>query len=70
MSRSQETFNKKQRSKDRAQKKKIKMEKRESRKDSSTTGLEIDWASAPENKTLSMKEEAQRANTKSQNLNK
>lgn len=58
MSRSQETFNKKQREKDRARKKKMKLEKRDSKKDNASQGLEIDWSSAPENKTLTQQEVA------------
>ena len=70
MSRSQETFNKKQREKDRAKKRKEKLEKKSAKRDKERTGLEIDWSSAPENMTLSQEEEAQRANTKSNNINK
>ncbi len=62
MSRSQETFNKKQREKERARKKKLKQEKRDSRRENGDTGLEIDWSSAPENKTLT---EAERAKMES-----
>ncbi len=67
MSRSQETFNKKQREKERAKKKKEKREKRDAKRETSGEGLEIDWSSAPENVTLSEKEETQRANTKHNN---
>ena len=66
MSRSQETFNKKQREKERARKKKEKMAKREERRENSDTGLEIDWSSAPENKTLSAEEEQQLKQNKKQ----
>lgn len=51
-SKSQITFNKKEKEKQRAQKKKIKMEKRESKKDSIKKGLEINWSIAPKNNTL------------------
>ena len=70
MSRSQETFYKKQREKERAQKKKMKKEKRELKRDNSQKGLEIDWSSAPENKTLSQGERASKEAVKSNNLNK
>ena len=52
MARSQETFNKKQREKKRLEKKKSKLEKRENRKNNEKSSIEIDWASAPENNTL------------------
>jgi len=58
MAKSQETFLKKQREKDRAQKRKMKIQKRETKKEGTEKGLEIDWSSAPENKTLT---EAERA---------
>lgn len=68
MSRSQETFNKKQREKNRARKKKEKLEKRElSKENSESKGLEIDWESAPENKTLSHAEEEQKKRNKQSN---
>ena len=70
MSRSQETFLKKQREKERAQKKKAKQEKRDTKRDSTQKGLEIDWSSAPENKTLSQQESAAKEAVKSNNLNK
>ncbi|TNE54754.1 MAG: hypothetical protein EP338_06350 [Bacteroidetes bacterium] len=66
MSRSQETFNKKQREKKRAQRKKEKLEKKELRRGDSTAAIEIDWSSAPENKTLSDAEEAQKTRNKQQ----
>lgn len=64
MSRSQETFLKRQREKDRNQKKKAKREKRDTKRDQSNGGLEIDWSSAPENKTLTPNEEKLRASNK------
>lgn len=67
MSKSQETFYKKQREKERAQKKKIKQEKREIKRDSAEKGLEIDWSSAPENKTLSQQELASKEAIKRNN---
>lgn len=63
MARSQETFNKKQREKDRARKKKEKLEKREERK-SDGSGIEIDWSKAPENLTMSETERNQQAENK------
>lgn len=71
MSRSQETFNKKQREKERAQKKQMKSQKREHKKDSGDGGgLEIDWSSAPENKTLTQTEHSLKEANKAHNLNK
>jgi len=67
MGRSQETFNKKQREKNRERKKKEKLEKKENRRASSAGGSEIDWDSAPENKTLTQDEERQKANIRTQN---
>jgi hypothetical protein len=58
MSKSQETYNKKQREKKRDLKKKKKLEKRELRKDEPKKGVEIAWASAPENRTLTQEEKA------------
>ncbi len=69
MGRSQETFNKKQREKNRERKKKEKLEKKESRRASSTGGSEIDWESAPENRTLTAEEERQKADIKKNNNN-
>lgn len=71
MSRSQETFNKKQREKDRIQKKNRKIQKREEKKQHSESGgLEIDWSSAPENKTLTQNEQSLKEANKAYNLNK
>ena len=67
MGRSQETFNKKQREKNRNLKKKEKLEKKEMRRASSSGGSEIDWESAPENKTLTQDEERQKAKHRNQN---
>ena len=67
MGRSQETFLKKQRETERATKKKEKQEKKELRRENSSSGPEIDWGSAPENKTLSKEEEAQKQNNKLHN---
>ena len=60
MGRSQETFFKKQREKNRERKKKEKFEKKENRRASSTGGSEIDWESAPENKTMTQDEMEQK----------
>ena len=70
MARSQETFNKKQREKKRMEKKKLKKEKRENRKNDEKSGVEIDWSSAPENKTLSSNELEFRKKQKENNSNK
>ena len=67
MSRSQQTFSKREREKKRAKKKKEKLEKKEARKEDSTGGLEIDWSSAPENHTLSDEEKRERKNIKEKN---
>ena len=67
MGRSQKTFNKKQREKNRNLKKKEKLEKKEMRRQSSAGGSEIDWESAPVNNTLSQDEERQKANHRNQN---
>lgn len=69
MARSQETFLKKQREKERAKKKKIKQEKKELRREKTTTEPEIDWSSAPDNKTLSKQEEDQKQKNKLNNEN-
>ena len=61
MGRSQETFFKKQREKNRERKKREKLEKKENRRASSTGGSEIDWDSAPENKTMTKEEMDQKA---------
>lgn len=70
MSKSQETYLKKQREKKRLQKKKEKMENKNLRRDQDKGGLEIDWDSAPENLTLSKEELDVRAETKQINTNK
>ena len=67
MGRSQETFNKKQREKNRNLKKKEKFEKKEMRRQSSAGGSEIDWESAPVNNTLTQDEELQKAKHRNQN---
>ena len=67
MGRSQETFNKKQREKTRERKKREKLEKKENRRASSSGGSEIDWDSAPENKTLTQEEMKQKANNRNEN---
>ncbi len=67
MGRSQETFNKKQREKNRNLKKKEKLERKEMRRQSSSGGSEIDWDSAPVNNTLSQDEERQKAKQRNQN---
>lgn len=70
MSRSQATFGKKQREKDRAKKKKEKAEKRAARKENSGGGVEIDWSAAPENKTLTEAEIRERDKNEAANKNK
>ena len=70
MSKSQETFLKKQREKERIRKKKIKLEKREMKKENNSGGLEIDWSSAPENKTLTQVELARKEANRVINTNK
>ena len=70
MARSQETFLKKQREKERARKKKMKQEKKEQRRENYSSGPQIDWSSAPENRTLSKEEENQKQNIKVNNQNK
>jgi len=64
MGRSQETFFKKQREKNRQRKKMEKLEKRENRRASSSRGSEIDWDSAPVNTTMTQEEMAQKAQNK------
>lgn len=61
---STETFAKKQREKKRAMKKKQKAAKKEARQAEENKGISIDWSSAPENKTLTQSEMAQRAENK------
>ena len=60
-----DTFNKRQREKNKKIKKKQKAEKKEERR-SSEGGLEIDWSSAPENLTLSQDELSEMEKQKSQ----
>lgn len=67
MSRSQQTFSKREKEKKRAKRKKEKMEKRAARKEESGGGLEIDWSMAPENHTLSDEEKRERENIKEEN---
>ena len=60
MAKSPHTFNKRQREKDKQKKNKEKRERREERKlekADGDTGLEIDWESAPVNKTMSKEDE-------------
>ena len=66
MGRSQETFFKKQREKNRERKKREKLEKKENRRASSTGGSEIDWDSAQENKTMTKDEMDQKAQNRQQ----
>ncbi|MFD0964764.1 hypothetical protein [Pseudofulvibacter geojedonensis] len=62
-SKSQVTYNKKQREKEKALKRKIKDEKRLSKKDTINKGLEINWEIAPKNRTLTQTErESKEAN--------
>ncbi|MEX2595677.1 MAG: hypothetical protein WEC59_02020 [Salibacteraceae bacterium] len=71
MARSPQTFNKRQREKDKQKRKKEKRERMDERKqqraESDDSGVEIDWSSAPENATLSEKEEAKKAEIKKKN---
>ncbi len=67
MSRSQETFNKKEREKKRRKKQMEKQMKKEERRSSDSSGLEIDWDSAPVNKTLTSEEEQKRKENKYSN---
>ena len=69
MGRSQETFFKKQREKNRQRKKMEKLEKRENRRASSSGGSEIDWDSAPVNTTMTQEEMAQKAQNKQETTN-
>ena len=64
---SQETFEKKEREKKRAMKKRQKLAKKEAKAAEDKQELTIDWSSAPENKTLSQSEESERAATKVKN---
>lgn len=70
MARSQHSFSKRQREKDRQKKNKEKRERMEERKqqrvEGGTGGLEIDWSSAPENLTLSDKEEKAKSKVEDQ----
>ena len=59
MARSQLTFAKKEREKKKAQKKKEKQAKKDSRREQESKGAEIDWGSAPVNKTLTEHEKKQ-----------
>jgi len=70
MGRSQETFLKKQREKERAKKKMAKREKRDSKKGDASGGAKIDWESAPNNLTLTDQEEKLKSQNQSSNLNK
>lgn len=64
MGKSQATYSKKQREKDKARKKRAKEEKRTARKANAGGGVEIDWSSAPENKTLTEAEKQERDSNK------
>lgn len=66
MSRSQQTFSKRELEKKRAQKKKEKIEKRKekSESDSVKSGPEIDWSLAPNNKTMSKEQIQQKERNK------
>ena len=68
MARSPQSFNKKQREKDKAKKKKEKRERMEERKarraEGETAGGDIDWTLAPENSTLSKEDEERKAKAK------
>jgi hypothetical protein len=66
MAKSPHSFNKRQREKDKQKRNKEKREKREERKiekaesGEESTGPEIDWESAPVNKTMSKEDENER----------
>jgi hypothetical protein len=65
MAKSPHSFNKRQREKDKQKKNKEKRERREERKvekadGDAPTGPEIDWDSAPVNRTLTEQEEAEK----------
>ena len=68
MARSPQSFNKKQREKDKAKKKKEKRERMEARKerraDGETAGGDIDWSLAPVNSTMGKDDEAMKAEIK------
>lgn len=70
MSKSQETYLKKEREKKRILKKKQKLEKRDMRRDKEPTDIELDWESAPVNNTLSSEETEARSNIKQTYINK
>lgn len=61
MAKSQNAFIKKQKEREKAKRKKEKQEKKEERRQKSTGGAEVDWDSAPVNKTLTQEEKQQRA---------
>ena len=69
MGRSQETFSKREREKKKAKKRKDKLDKRDSKSDqeSSGSGPEIDWSSAPINNTLTEKEHSEKNSTENNN---
>lgn len=69
MAKSQNAFIKKQKEQERAKRKKQKQEKKEARKSAGNNGLEIDWDSAPVNKTLSKEEEREKMQNEKQNSN-
>jgi len=68
MAKSPQSFNKKQREKDKQKKIKDKRERMEERKhtkaNSPSSGIEIDWSSAPVNNTLSKNDELKKAEVK------
>ncbi|CAL2095692.1 Cold-shock protein [Tenacibaculum sp. 190524A02b] len=68
-SKSQITFNKKEKEKKRAKKKELKMMKKESRKEGKKNGLEIDWSLAPNNKTLTQEEKVIKEANKTNYIN-
>jgi len=72
MARSPHSFNKRQREKDKQKKNKEKRERREEKKiekaeGDSPAGPEIDWDSAPVNRTLSDKEESEKEKIEERN---
>jgi hypothetical protein len=62
-----DTYNKKQREKKRELKKKMKLEKKELKKENPSKGPQIDWANAPENKTLTPEERMNQESIKQHN---
>ncbi|WP_196887431.1 hypothetical protein [Aureivirga sp. CE67] len=68
-SKSQITFSKKEREKAKALKKRIKNEKREARKENDKKGVEINWAIAPKNRTLTQEDIENKESNKMNHIN-